>query len=142
MQFCQLESGNDVQHGTTDTKLHIVATTRKDIKKEYDEYLVTKRRPGLTCSQSCFNNALKDMNSLAEHPTLQIDKWSFHAECATCVAIKVLIRRAMKSKDSTEIKLREAQLEWHKGQARNERLTYAWRISRGLFFKFCISICI
>ena len=141
VQFCQLESGNDVQHGTTDTKLHIVATTRKDIKKEYDEYLVTKRRPGLTCSQSCFNNALKDMNSLAEHPTLQIDKWSFHAECATCVAIKVLIRRAMKSKDSTEIKLREAQLEWHKGQARNERLTYAWRISRGLFFKFCISIC-
>lgn len=141
VQFCQLESGNDVQHGTTDTKLHIVATTRKDIKKQYDAYLVEKRRPGLICSQACFNNALREMNALKDQPTLQIDKWSFHAECATCVAMKVLIRRATSSKNTAEIKLREAQLEWHKGQARNERLTYAWRISRGLHFKYSISIC-
>ena len=81
------------------------------------------------------------MNALKDQPTLQIDKWSFHAECATCVAMKVLIRRATSSKNTTEIKLREAQLEWHKGQARNERLTYAWRISGGLHFKYSISIC-
>jgi len=141
VQFCQVETGEDVQHGTTDLKVHIVGTTRIALKKQYDDWLAEKGRLGLICSQACFDSALREMNRLPEHPTLQMDRWSFHAECATCVAIKVLKRRAIASGDRVQIKLREAQLEHHKGQARNERLTYAWRIARGLHFKFCISIC-
>jgi len=141
VQFCQAETGEDVQHGTTDGKLHLVATTRIQLKKQYDEHLVKRQRTDLTCSQAYFDVALREMNALPEYPFLQFDSWSFHAECATCVAIKVLKRRAYAAKDVPQIKLREAQLEHHKAQARNERLTYAWRISRGLSFQYSISIC-
>lgn len=140
VQHCQAETGEDVQ-GSTDGKLHLCGTTLKNLHEDYNKWLLEKGQQHMQCSGACFNAAYHQMNSMHDQPTLTIDKWSFHAECATCVALKVLKRRAAASKDAEMVALRNAQLEHHKSQARNERLTYAWRISRGLHFKFSISIC-
>ena len=60
----------------------------------------------------CFNSAFHEMNRLTDKPTLQLDKWSFHADCACCVALKVLKQRAIAAKDAMLVQLRRRGVAW------------------------------
>lgn len=139
-EYVQDHSANDVQHGTTDDTYHVSGTTYKELREEYAEHLAGRGCSHLLCSQTYFNQALHEMNATEGAPTLKIDPWKYHAECATCVALKILRRRAAKSGDTKVVEFRKVQLEAHKKVARKERWMYAWRIARGVTLTYAFSI--
>ena len=124
--FCDPESGN-VQHRTDDEKDHIQGWCGLDLYKEYKA-----QHEGCAGKRSTFYAAIAaaKKDKLCD---IRFDKWNAQAECAECLALKVLKARA-RTPDIQEFHQQE--LDLHNHIARSERLAYGCNISVGCSMPF------
>ena len=137
-EHCQGEQGW-TQQTTVDDAEHLQGVTKVRLYKEMNEEL--GMRVGLADHKAMcyawFTKAIQKVNALAKAGIegmveIKFDPWCTQGECAVCVALKVLRRRAMANGDENEKKWCEKLLETHNLVARLERLCYHICIERAV----------
>ena len=137
-EHCQGEQGW-TQQTTVDDAEHLQGITKVKLYKEMNQELGMRsgKSDHRAMCYAWFTKAVKKVNELAKAGVegmveIKFDPWCTQGECAVCVALKVLRRRAMAKGDEKEKRWCEKVLETHNLVARLERLCYHIRIERAV----------
>ena len=119
--FCNPEEGN-VQHRTDNTQDHVQGYCAEDL---WQKYRISHPRCNGGAGRSTFYTAIiaAKKDGLCD---IKFDKWSAQAECAECLALKIMKGRA---KTAEHKEYYQQELDLHNFIARADRLAYGCNCS-------------
>ena len=132
--WCDPKQHNVQQLATEsdDNVVHVQAVSRAQLHEMFCQSMGTPSQgPKKAISYTNFCRMVRQMNRTVELPTLIFHKWKSQQECARCSALKALLSKARRRKDTRTVVHLECKLKEHLTRARWERIAYQIRIGAG-----------